>query len=310
MQDIAVTVTNVNEAPEITGGATAAVDAAENQTGVTNVDSTDPDGETENGGGLTYSLTMAAGGADNAFFTLNSATGLLTFTSPPDFETKADDDGDNDYEVQVTVTDAGGLTDVQDITVTVTDVMGMLSAAAGTEAFTYTPGVRLSESKLNCIVDAAIERWSAAGISAEERVRLEAGFVISIVDRPGLFLGSATVNELAIDRDGGGYGWYVDPTPGDDEEFELSEDGAELRAKAGSSAEGRMDLLTVVLHELGHMLGRPHEDGAGLMAEALPTGVRRLPGAPRGRDPDPPDRWRTDAHQAGIEPVIGQGGVQ
>ena len=46
-QAIAVTVTNVNEAPVITsdgGGATAAVSAAENQTAVTTVTSTDVDG--------------------------------------------------------------------------------------------------------------------------------------------------------------------------------------------------------------------------------------------------------------------------
>ena len=41
-----------------------------------------------------------------------------------------------------------------------------------------------------------------------------------------------------------------------------------------------MDLLTVSLHELGHVLGRSHENGVGLMAEALPSGVRRLPWSP------------------------------
>jgi len=126
MVDIAVTVTDVNEAPVITsdsGGATASVLVAENTAGVTDVQSTDPEGETENGGGLAYSLTTTAGGgADNVFFTLNTATGLLTFTSPPDFENPLDGNVDNNYEVQVTVTDSGGLTDEQDITVTVSDV--------------------------------------------------------------------------------------------------------------------------------------------------------------------------------------------
>jgi len=124
-QDITVTVTDVNDAPVITsngGLATANVNAAENQTAVTDVQSTDADGDLE-GAGLTYSLTtVAAGGADNGLFTLNVNTGLLTFTSVPDFETPGDANTDNDYEVQVTVTDSGGLTDRQDITVTVTDV--------------------------------------------------------------------------------------------------------------------------------------------------------------------------------------------
>ena len=86
--------------------------------------------------------------------------------------------------------------------------------------------------------------------------------------------------------------------------------GTEHAATQASNACGRMDLLTVVMHELGHVLGRPHEDGAGVMAEALPTGVRRLPGLPHGREPDPPDRWRSDAQRAGVVSAIGKGGVQ
>ena len=117
VQDIAVTVTNVNEDPSITS--TAIVDAAENQTAVLDVQSSDPDGETENGGGLTYGLS---GGADQALFLINAATGVLTFNAAPDFETPADVGADNVYNVQVTVTDGGGLTGVQDIAVTVTNV--------------------------------------------------------------------------------------------------------------------------------------------------------------------------------------------
>ncbi len=130
-----------NNSPVISsngGGATASVNAAENQTAVTNVNSSD-DGDAE-GAGLTYSLTtVAGGGADNGLFTLNTATGLLTFSSAPDFETPADANTDNDYELQVTVTDSGGLTDRQDITVTVTDVGegegGGMSAAKSDDFF-------------------------------------------------------------------------------------------------------------------------------------------------------------------------------
>ena len=35
-----------------------------------------------------------------------------------------------------------------------------------------------------------------------------------------------------------------------------------------------MDLLTVVMHELGHVLGYDHDDD-GVMAETLAAGVRR-----------------------------------
>ncbi|MBL4599456.1 MAG: autotransporter domain-containing protein [Rhizobiaceae bacterium] len=104
--------------PVITGGATAAVNAAENQTAVTDVQSTDGGGDTE-GAGLTYAKT---GGADQAKFNIDANTGVLTFVTAPDFETPTDVGGNNVYDVQVTVTNSSGLVDVQDIAVTVTNV--------------------------------------------------------------------------------------------------------------------------------------------------------------------------------------------
>src|SRR5439155_10160063 len=69
--------------------------------------------------------------------------------------------------------------------------------------------------------------------------------------------------------------------PADDSEFALAVTGRELSAGPGSPAFGRMDLLTVVEHELGHVLGledldaqiSPHE----LMTDTLAAGVRRSP---------------------------------
>ncbi|MDH3753219.1 MAG: tandem-95 repeat protein, partial [Acidimicrobiia bacterium] len=112
---VTITVTGVNDEPSITSP--AAVNAAENQTAVVDVQSTDPEGDTE-GAGLTYGIT---GGADQAKFSIVAATGVLTFSAAPDFETPTDAGADNVYDVQVTVTDSGALTDVQDIAVTVTD---------------------------------------------------------------------------------------------------------------------------------------------------------------------------------------------
>jgi hypothetical protein len=117
VQDITVTVTDApeNTAPTITSAATVSV--AENQTAAIDVDATD-DGV--GGTGLVYAIT---GGADAARFDIASGTGVVTFKVAPDFETPGDADSDNAYQVQVTVTDAGGLSDVQDITVTVTDAL-------------------------------------------------------------------------------------------------------------------------------------------------------------------------------------------
>ena len=104
-----------NTAPEITSPTSVSV--PENQTLAIDVSATD-DSDSE-GSGLTYSLS---GGADQAQFAIDSTTGEATFETAPDFEAPVDADGDNDYEIQITVTDSGGLTDVQDITISVTDI--------------------------------------------------------------------------------------------------------------------------------------------------------------------------------------------
>jgi len=81
-QAIAVTVTNVNEAPVINsngGGASASVSVAENTSAVTTVTATDPDA----GATQTYSIV---GGADQLKFAINSATGALSFVAAPNFE--------------------------------------------------------------------------------------------------------------------------------------------------------------------------------------------------------------------------------
>ncbi len=73
----------------------------------------------------TGSLIWSVSGTDDGDFgitTDNSGRGLLTFRNTPDFESPADSDGDNDYEITVVVTNTGGYTDRLDVVVTVTDV--------------------------------------------------------------------------------------------------------------------------------------------------------------------------------------------
>lgn len=115
-QSLAITVTNVNEAPAITsngGGDFAAVSVAENSTVVATVTSTDPENTAR-----TYSI---AGGADAARFAINAATGALSFIAAPDREAPTDTNGDNVYDVVVRASD-GILADTQTLAVTVTNV--------------------------------------------------------------------------------------------------------------------------------------------------------------------------------------------
>jgi cytochrome oxidase Cu insertion factor (SCO1/SenC/PrrC family) len=124
-QTITVTVTDVNEAPVITsdgGGATASINVNENSTTVTTVTATDQDVPAQT---LTYSLVTGAGSPDKAKFTIDAA-GHLSFITAPNFEVPTDANTDNDYVVQVQVTDNGvnpaNLSDIQTITVHVQDV--------------------------------------------------------------------------------------------------------------------------------------------------------------------------------------------
>jgi parallel beta-helix repeat protein len=112
-------IAGVNDAPTFEG-ATANVEMTENGITVIGVDASDPD-ESENGyGDLQYSIS---GGVDLTKFSINATTGVLAFAMAPDFENPTDSDGDNVYEVEVTVSD-GDATDTQSINVYVTDAPG------------------------------------------------------------------------------------------------------------------------------------------------------------------------------------------
>lgn len=63
-------------------------------------------------------------------------------------------------------------------------------------------------------------------------------------------------------------GWFVDPTPDRDEEFEAVESDTlppyrKLQARRGGPADDRIDFYTAAKHEFGHMLGLGHRVKAG-----------------------------------------------
>ena len=87
--------------------------------------------------------------------------------------------------------------------------------------------------------------------------------------------------QITLDTNAAGHGWYTDATPLDNtDDFLPTSDATIWQAKPGSASEGKMDMLSVLLHEYGHALGLDHtEDSHNFMAETLQPGQRKLPTA-------------------------------
>jgi hypothetical protein len=155
----------------------------------------------------------------------------------------------------------------------------LLQAAAPATA--QAIGQVLNSSDLIAIVAEAKQQWANTGLTAAQRDQL-AALQLTVADLPGLNLGESSGGHIVIDTDAAGYGWFIDPTPAQNEEYLTMPNGS-LQAKAASDALGRMDLFTVISHEIGHVLGYTHTDAdngqAELMDADLVAGVRELPAA-------------------------------
>ncbi|PYR76291.1 MAG: hypothetical protein DMF86_12800 [Acidobacteria bacterium] len=139
-------------------------------------------------------------------------------------------------------------------------------APAGTPVSTLQPGDAAAMLRM------ARARWIASDPSLAPRL---GRIALSIADLPGAMLGRAEGASITIDPTAAGWGWFVDPTPTDDSKF--------AGAAPPRGAAGRIDLLTALVHEIGHVLGRPDLDAADhaadVMAATLARGVRRMPPA-------------------------------
>jgi len=150
----------------------------------------------------------------------------------------------------------------------------LLQAAAAAPA-TLRGGDTPSAGDLAALLAAAKARWAASGLDAASAAKLDT-VTVQLADLPGAALGEEVAGTVFVDLDAAGRGWFIDPTPQDNAEFHFVPGLAEWIAGARSPAFGRMDLLTVVEHEIGHVLGFDHGDVGSydVMASILDPGVR------------------------------------
>ena len=257
--------TSGNSAPAITSA--SAVSVVENTITVLIVTANDPDGDTPE-----FSIIDRA---DSDKFNIDSMTGALTFAVAPDFENPTDTNGDNVYEVLVKVSDGKGKLSSQTILVTVTNTAGIA----------LLPGIQRTEddvlgsitvADVQSLGAAAVDRWLTTGLSAAQIAALDA-IEYRIEDLDDGHIAAVTGSVVVIDPDANAFGWFVDKTSANDEEFERSS-ATLLTADAGDAA-GGIDLLTVLMHEQGHVLGLADLSAPeqALMYQYVQEGQRRLP---------------------------------
>jgi hypothetical protein len=143
--------TPTNQAPVFTSSTSATV--AENQTNAITLTATDADNDT-----LTYSIS----GTDASSFTINPTTGVVTFSTAPDFETKSS------YSFVATVND-GTTTTNQNVTITISDVNETIPDTSN-PVFTSAPTFSVAENQTSgftaIATDSSAITYSISGTDA------------------------------------------------------------------------------------------------------------------------------------------------
>jgi hypothetical protein len=174
-----------------------------------------------------------------------------------------------------------------DVTVKTTDralAQNLMASAPAQVAAGATTSI--TSVDLDAIVNEAISRWTESLDLDKNAQALLNGVNFQVVDLDGLILGQVMGDTVLIDVDAAGYGWFIDSTPYDNSEFIAQVKNGGLVAMGSSPAIGDMDLLTVVMHEMGHVLGFEdlNPEANLLMSGTLDAGERHLVGEANNQD--------------------------
>jgi serralysin len=122
-QALAISVTNLNEAPSFSSGSTGSniTEGSAASTQVYDANASDPEGTA-----VTFSLSAVD---DGALFNINATTGVVTFKATPNFETPLDTGADNGYRFTV-LASSDGLATSRSVTFSVLNSLPTFSSGS------------------------------------------------------------------------------------------------------------------------------------------------------------------------------------